>query len=100
MRADALRAARIAQVGEDEIFERDWLHVPGRIEDRLAGAHEEHALLVGVALLDDLLIRRQRARVAAWSGQPPSRSTRLRHPPAHPHLRPLQNNQVAHTTLL
>src|SRR5260370_35266744 len=87
MRADALRAARIAQVGEDEIFERDWLHVPGRIEDRLAGAHEEHALLVGVALLDDLLIRRQRARGAAWAGQAPVRSSPLSHLSGQLHVR-------------
>jgi hypothetical protein len=47
-----LAGLRITQVSEDEIFQRDWLHVPDRIEDRLVRAHKKDALFVGVALVD------------------------------------------------
>jgi hypothetical protein len=38
--------------------------------NRRAATDEEQALLVGVTLLDDLLIRRQRAGVASRSREP------------------------------
>jgi hypothetical protein len=66
-----LAGLRITQVSEDEIFQRDWLHVPDRIEDRLVRAHKKDALFVGVALVDDFLVRRKGACFAAWSRQTP-----------------------------
>jgi len=46
-----------------------WLDGPGVVEDRAVTAHEEGALDVGVAGLDELLIRRKAGRIAPCSGE-------------------------------
>jgi hypothetical protein len=50
----------LAHVREHQVFDADLLHRPRRVMDRLVGAHEQCALAVGVAGLDDPL--------ALWEG--------------------------------
>ena len=58
-------SARLSHVREHEILEAERLDRPGRVEDRAVAAHEQRALPVGVALLDDVLVARERGRCRA-----------------------------------
>ena len=62
--------ARLAHVGEDHVLQGDRPDGPGRVEDRAGGADQQRALLAGVAFLDDVPARRERAGVTAGAGQP------------------------------
>ena len=68
--AGAAVGCRAAHVGEHDVLEADLLDRPGRVDDRLLGAHEQRALAVGVGLLDHLLARRQPCAVAPRPAQP------------------------------
>jgi hypothetical protein len=57
-------------IGKYQILDADRPDGPCGIMNRRAATDEEQALLVGVTLLDDLLIRRQRAGVASRSREP------------------------------
>ena len=59
-----LGVGRLAHVGEDQVLQADLLDGPCRVEDRALTADEEACSGVGVAGLDDLLVRRK-----AWSGR-------------------------------
>ena len=57
-------------VGEHQVLESEAAHRPRRVEDGCVGADDEGALPVGVARRDDVLVGRQRGRVAARAGEP------------------------------
>jgi hypothetical protein len=55
--------ARLAHVSEDHVLQADRPDGPGRVEDRFLSADQQGALLAGVAFLDGLPARRERAGV-------------------------------------
>ena len=93
MRSDSDFVRRL-HVGEHQILEADLFHGPGRVVDRVFGAHEERALPLGVAGLDDLEAGRQGAGIAAWSGQPAMRRQEGVDLPRQPHSRGDEHHQV------
>ena len=73
-------------VGEHEVLQADRLDCPGRVKNRLAGSHDERALVVGVVRLNHLLTSPEDVpRVPARSGESVMRckqSLRSPRPPA------------------
>ena len=53
---------RLLEVGENEVLQRHRLHTQRGIEDGAVRPHEKRALLVGMALLNDVLIYPREAR--------------------------------------
>ena len=51
--------AGVAHVGQHDVLEAELLHRPGGIQHRSVAAHEQGALAIGVAFLNDLLPGRE-----------------------------------------
>ena len=60
----------LPHVGQHDVLEAELLHRPGGVEHRAVAPHQQGALAIGVALLNDLLPGRERCRVAARPDQP------------------------------
>jgi hypothetical protein len=89
-----LGVAFLAHVGEHEIIERDRLHSPCRVEDGSVSANEEIGLLVGVALLDNLLACRKTVRVPPGSRESMVRCQQCAHVSGQLDLRVDQDDEV------
>jgi hypothetical protein len=59
----------LSHVAENQIVKGDRLDGPGRVEDRVVGAHHEYALLVRVTFLDNCLVRQEGTPVSSRSGK-------------------------------
>src|SRR5580700_3468714 len=68
---------RAAHIGDYQVFERNRPDCPGRVENRVAGADQERALLVCMTFLDYLLTGWQAARIPASPGKPVVRREQL-----------------------
>ncbi len=92
--AGALAARLRAHIGEHQILHADLFDAPGRVEDRLVGAHEQRALPVGVTGLDHLLTGRQSARVPAGSDETAVGGQKPLDLPGHPQAGGDEHDQV------
>ena len=76
--APSARRSKHAEIGEDDLFEVDLVHLPGRVVHVAVGAHEQRRLTLGVALADHVVHSRDRRRIGALRGEQAMASRRSR----------------------